>query len=333
MTSYADVTYTYTPNGELEAATSAAGTTQYLYDELGNLLQVRLPDSRLIEYELDGQNRRIGRKIDGILTQRWLYVSQLQIVGELDEFGAIISQFVYGTRANSPEYMVKGGTTYRIVTDQLGSPRLIVNISDGSIAQRIDYDEFGRVVTDTNPGFQPFGFGGGLYDPDTHLVRFGARDYDSYTGRWTTKDPILFRGGQSNLYEYVLGDPVNITDYSGLDVTNNTPNVIYVKEESSGKTHAVKPGETYKGPHDGFAAPHAKPGEVYKTVDNVDAVATGASCEVSWSGGNMKDKAKQIGGGGWQDEDWLKGLQADGDHGWDELFAQSNPDGGTRGVR
>ncbi len=43
---------------------------------------------------------------------------------------------------------------------------------------RLDYDEFGRVLLDTNPGFQPFGFAGGHYDPDTQLVRFGARDYD-----------------------------------------------------------------------------------------------------------------------------------------------------------
>jgi len=54
--------------------------------------------------------------------------------------------------------------------------------------QRLAYDEFGRVLGDSNPGFQPFGFAGGLYDADTGLVRFGARDYDAYTGRWTARD-------------------------------------------------------------------------------------------------------------------------------------------------
>jgi hypothetical protein len=57
-------------------------------------------------------------------------------------------------------YMLKGGQTYRIVSDHLGSVRLVVNVADGSIAQRIDYDEFGRVTLDTNPGFQPFDFAG-----------------------------------------------------------------------------------------------------------------------------------------------------------------------------
>lgn len=80
--------------------------------------------------------------------------------------------------------LVKGGNTYRFVTDQLGSVRLVVNASTGNIAQRIDYDAWGVVLSDSNPGFQPFGFAGGLYDPDTGLVRFGARDYDAESGRW-----------------------------------------------------------------------------------------------------------------------------------------------------
>ena len=48
-------------------------------------------------------------------------------------------------------------------------------------------------------------------------MRFGARDYDAYTGRWTAKDPIGFGGGQANLYAYVGSDPVNRIDPSGLD--------------------------------------------------------------------------------------------------------------------
>ncbi|MDR1008400.1 MAG: RHS repeat-associated core domain-containing protein, partial [Campylobacteraceae bacterium] len=42
------------------------------------------------------------------------------------------------------------------------------------------------------------------------------REYDSYTGRWTSKDPIDFGGGSLNLYGYVLGDPVNGVDVWGL---------------------------------------------------------------------------------------------------------------------
>jgi RHS repeat-associated protein len=95
--------------------------------------------------------------------------------------------------------------------------RLVVDAATGTIAQRIDYDTFGNVVLDTHPGFQPFGFGGGLYDPDTGLVRLGARDYDAATARWTAKDPSGFYGGDANLYRYAHNDPVNRVDSTGRD--------------------------------------------------------------------------------------------------------------------
>jgi len=128
----------------------------------------------------------------------------------------VVSRFVYVTGGNIPDYMVKGGVTYRILTDHLGSPRLVCDVATGQILQQMDHDEFGRVILDSNPGFQPFGFAGGLYDPQTGLVHFGARDYDPETGRWTVKDPIGFGGGDGNLYAYVANDPVNLRDPSGL---------------------------------------------------------------------------------------------------------------------
>jgi RHS repeat-associated protein len=128
----------------------------------------------------------------------------------------LVARFVYGTRINVPDYMVKGGATYRLLTDHLGSVRFVVDTATGTVAQRLDYDEFGQITQDTHPGFQPFGFAGGLYDPATKLTRFGARDYDAFTGRWTTKDPIGFGGNSANLYGYGLEDPANWVDPDGL---------------------------------------------------------------------------------------------------------------------
>jgi len=112
--------------------------------------------------------------------------------------------------------MVKGNTAYRLITDQLGSVRLVVNSATGQVVQRIDYDDWGNVLADSNPGFQPFGFAGGLYDQHTKLTRFGARDYSAQIGRWTAKDPIGFNGGDTSLFNYVGNDPINGIDPSGL---------------------------------------------------------------------------------------------------------------------
>ncbi|MDE2179981.1 MAG: tandem-95 repeat protein [candidate division NC10 bacterium] len=229
---YGPNSYTYTASGERATKTVGSNLTTYTYDELGNLTRVVLPGSAQIDYLIDGQNRRIGKKVAGVLTKGFLYDGQLRLVAELDGVGSLVSRFVYGSRVNVPDYMVRGGVTYRIITDHLGSPRLVVDVATGAVAQQLDYDEFGNVLTDTHPGFQPFGFAGGLYDSDTGLVRFGARDYDAETGRWTTKDPIRFAGGDTNLYGYVLNDPVNWVDPLGLYTVQELAAIIY--NETSG---------------------------------------------------------------------------------------------------
>lgn len=208
--------YSYSANGERSSKATGTSPTTYDYDAVGNLRSATLPDLTFIEYIVDGKGRRVGKKVNGQLTQGFLYDGQLRIVAELDGSGTVVSRFVYGEKANVPQYLIRGGVAYRLISDHLGSPRLVVNSADGSIAQRMDYDEFGTVTNDTNPGFQPFGFASGLYDRDTKLVRFGARDYDPETGRWTARDPIRFAGGDANLYGYVLNDPINGIDPNGL---------------------------------------------------------------------------------------------------------------------
>ncbi len=216
LLSQGTATYTYTANGELLTKTDASGTTTYSYDVLGNLISVILPSGTTIEYVVDGRNRRIGKKVNGTLERSWLYKDGLNPVAELDGSGAVVSRFVYATRSNVPDFIIKGGNTYRVVSDHLGSPHLVVDTTTGTVIQSMDFDEFGQVTGDTNPEFQPFGFVGGLYDADTKLVRFGARDYDAETGRWTNKDPIRFAGDGPNLYGYTLNNPVNFIDPSGL---------------------------------------------------------------------------------------------------------------------
>ena len=216
MTSYGGASYAYAANGELERRVAGADTTRYRYDALGNLLGVTLPGGRTIDYVVDAAGRRIGRKVNGALVQGFLYSGPLAPAAELDGQGQVVSRFVHGLRPNAPDYLVRGGVTYQLVTDHLGSVRLVVNAATGAVAQEVDYDAFGRVTRNTSPGFQPFGFAGGLYDEDTKLVRFGARDYDAESGRWTAKDPVGFGGGDANLYAYVGGDPVNLVDPDGL---------------------------------------------------------------------------------------------------------------------
>ncbi len=215
LNEWGDATYSYNPNGELANVAGNNGLTEYAYDVHGNLLTVILPDETQISYIHDGLNRRIGKRVNGTLVKGWLYAEGLNPIAELDGNGQVVAQFIYSVDDHVPNVMIKNGVSYRIITNHLGSPRLVINTATGATVQAITYDPWGVVLSDINPGFQPFGFAGGLYDASTGLTRFGARDYNAEIGRWTSKDPLRFGGGDTNLYRYVGNDPINFIDPAG----------------------------------------------------------------------------------------------------------------------
>lgn len=208
-------TYAYDANGRLRERSDATGTTRFEYDEVGGLRSAVLPTGDSVGYVLDPAGRRIARSLNGVVTHRWLWEGSLRPVAEVDSEGEVLTRYVYGLRPNVPEYLVRGDSTYRLVLDERGSVRMVVNAASGSVASSFEYDVWGNVTHSFHPEFQPFGYGGGLRDDATGLVRFGARDYDPELGRWTAKDPIGFNGGLTNLYGYVGNDPVNAVDPNG----------------------------------------------------------------------------------------------------------------------
>jgi RHS repeat-associated protein len=177
----------------------------------------------------------------------------------------------------------------------------------------MDYDAFGRVLQDTAPGFQPFAFAGGIYDDDTGLVRFGARDYDAYAGRWTAKDPVLFAGDQANLYAYVANDPMNYVDPAGLGTwTNNSSQPIPVVTEDW-QSAILEPGETAQ--IDGFVSqPEVSffgdlPGDYFnKTPDFVDGTFVdgndGEILPIRFVGDPISESIDVVFEGGWHDEEF-----------------------------
>ena len=170
-----------------------------------------------IEYLYNAQNQRVAKKVNGTIVEKYLWSNLTTLLAIYDKDDNLIQRFEYSD-GRMPTAMTQNNTKYYLHYDQVGSLRAVSDIS-GNIIKEITYDTYGNILSDTNANFKvPFGFAGGLYDSDTKLTRFGYRDYDSYTGKWTAKDPIDFAGGDTNLYGYVLGDPVNFVDPSGLFV-------------------------------------------------------------------------------------------------------------------
>jgi RHS repeat-associated protein len=209
-----DYMFEHLADGSRSARLGPMGRRTYDIDEVGTLLGATLEDGRSIRYDLDPLGRRIGVRHDGLLVRGFYYVDSFLPIAELDASGAVVSLFVHAPHELGPAYMERGGERYVFVKDARGSVRLVVRERDGAVVQELDYDTWGRVLRDTRPGFQPFGFASGLYDADTGLVRFGAREYDADTGTFLSPDPALLDGGL-NPYAYAHGDPVQFVDPDG----------------------------------------------------------------------------------------------------------------------
>jgi RHS repeat-associated protein len=186
-----------------------------MHDGVGALTSATLPDTTVLAYDYDGRQRRVAKRRSGSIVKRWVYEGQYRVVAEVDGSGSVVSRFVYASQSHSPDYMVRAGVTYVFVKNQLGSIRLVVDSVTGTVSQRLDYDAWGKISQDSNPGFQPFGFAGGIYDKDTGLTHFGFRDYDANSGVWSSKDPLRLGGGLG-MYSYVGNQTIAECDPTGL---------------------------------------------------------------------------------------------------------------------
>ncbi len=217
-------TYAYDAAGRLASAAGPTGTTKYAYDPLGRLTAVTPPAGAATTYTVDALGRRVAAGGGGN-PYTVAYLDGIRPAATYSSSGAVDETFVYDgdlqpQSLNSgggalPAYLTKKGTDYLEIPDVSGGPGLVVNATDGTIADAVHRSALGQVRSETAPGFQIFGYAGGLSDAGSSLVHIGARDYDPATGRWTVPDPLGFAGGSANLYQFVSGDPVNRTDPLG----------------------------------------------------------------------------------------------------------------------
>ena len=226
--------FSYDLHGRVVQRSLGGLTASYTWDALGHLVKAVVPSSQggtaTLQYVLDPTGRRVVVKKNNQIVAGYLYDGALRVIGRVDSSSKLTERYVYGSVGHSPDFALHftsaGGvdTVGVFVHDQVGSVVGVVKIVTATGArswdERVGYDAWGvaTVVSGGTPVFQhPFGFAGGLWDRDTGLVRFGAREYDPRLGRWLGRDPIGFGGGW-NQYSYVLGDPVGGVDPSGLVV-------------------------------------------------------------------------------------------------------------------
>jgi RHS repeat-associated protein len=126
------------------------------------------------------------------------------------------------TCATSP-YAVSGGAepaieqlgaagSFWYVHDQIGSTCALLNGS-GAVAGSYRYSPYGR-ATATGTAKTPLQYTGQYTDTESGLVYLRARYYDPATALFLTVDPDV--GSTGTPYAYTRGNPLNLTDLSGL---------------------------------------------------------------------------------------------------------------------
>jgi RHS repeat-associated protein len=211
-------------------------------------------EKRTVTFKYDPFGRRIEKKLTTIIkgitkTATWNYVyddDNISLEIYTNEAGiAEKTWYTHGTGTDEHLALERNGSNYFYHADGLGS---ITSITDSSkaVVQTYSYDSFGNPRQTT--GFRnSYLFAGRPWDRETGLYFNEARYYDPMDGRFVSRDPISFAGGDVNLFAYVGSDPVNRIDPSGLEFTNpvswwldkhyyrnnNNPNVnfAYVKDK------------------------------------------------------------------------------------------------------
>jgi RHS repeat-associated protein len=183
--------------------------------------------NRVISFKYDPFGRRIEKRVEeaehGETESRittYVYDNE-DIILEIS--GKNTSRYVHGSGIDEPLAVEQKRSVYFFHADDLGS---IVNLTDqrGRVVQSYEYSSFGRMKEQGGEVKQPYGYTGREWDKELGLYYYRARYYDPKGGRFISKDPIGFAGGDVNLYRYVQNDPVKLVDPWGLEAWYNDSN-------------------------------------------------------------------------------------------------------------
>ncbi|MGF1498799.1 MAG: tandem-95 repeat protein [Elainellaceae cyanobacterium] len=213
--------YDYDNEGNLirRTETATGEVREFTWDYRNRLVSItdETADGRTIQeitYTYDAFDRRLSETINGKTTH---FVSDgATLWAELNDANEVIARYLPGTEIDEllARYRTEDGTAWHL-TDRLNTVRGIVD-AVGDLINEIEYDSFGRKLSETNPeAGDRFGFTGREYDEDTGLYYYRARYYAPELGRFINQDPIGFEAADTNLYRYVSNSPINATDPTG----------------------------------------------------------------------------------------------------------------------
>jgi RHS repeat-associated protein len=226
--------YQYDPNGNTISKATGTSQVRYYWDDEDKM--VRVEDSVVMNFKVDGLGFRRFKEVVGQY-QRWfvydLAASEtpglVPLLAEYDENGNLVAKYHYD--GGGLIAMTRNNQSYWYGFEGIGTVRQLMG-SQGQVVDAYAYDAWGNEIT--NPQSQvpnPFKYVGkhGYYlDTESALMLLGVRYYASGIGRFVSLDPIKHK---MNWYTYVTDNPL-----SNIDPTGKNPWGLIVCTASCGLT-------------------------------------------------------------------------------------------------
>ena len=184
----------------------------YSWDFENRLTQVVNPGVGTTTFRYDPFGRRI-QKSGPLGSTNHLYDGS-NLLEEIDNSGNVLARYTQGTGIDQPLTELRSGTSSYYQQDAIGSVTSLSN-SSGALANTYTYDSFGNLTVFTGTVTNPLQYTGREFDAETGRYFYRARYFDQSIGRFISEDPVGFKGG-INFYAYVLNNPINLSDPTGL---------------------------------------------------------------------------------------------------------------------
>ncbi|MGL4745930.1 MAG: RHS repeat-associated core domain-containing protein, partial [Dermatophilaceae bacterium] len=191
----ADVTGFYTAPGGVNGTTTAAST--YIYNGDG---------FRVSKTTVTTSGTTSSTATAAFTYDQSLGIPVLLSDGERD--------YIYGPDGLPLQHLTTTGANPAwYLSDHNGNTRALADAT-GAVTATYTYTAYGTPTRTSGTASTPLLYGQGHYDTDTGYIYLLHRYYDPATATFTTTDPLLSISGSP--YGYVGGDPLNVTDPTGL---------------------------------------------------------------------------------------------------------------------